>query len=115
MQAPGRHGSPYRDMADRLLSNSIDEGGCWVWLGSCSADGYGRITVWLTGQARRRVMQAHRVSFETFIGPIPEGHDLDHRLGCPRQCIHPNHLTPTPYRIHRARTGWSLKNQPATN
>lgn len=42
-------------------------------------------------------VMAHRVSYETFVGPIPEGAQLDHRtdLGCiGGLCIHPNHLEP---------------------
>lgn len=109
-----RFGSPYRDMADRLLANSVEVDGCWIWLGHRTADGYGRITVWQRGQATRRVMQAHRVAYETFIGPVPADHDLDHRSTCCRACIHPNHVTPRHYREHRRLTGFSRKNKPVS-
>jgi hypothetical protein len=38
---------------------------------------------------------AHRVSYEFYQGPIPEGHEIDHvwQRGCrSRQCINPEHL-----------------------
>jgi hypothetical protein len=109
-----RHGSPYLDLGDRLLSNSVDMGGHWVWLGHCSHDGYGRITLWLPGTGRRRVMQAHRVSYEWFIGPVPADHDLDHSPDCPyRSCIHPNCLTPKPWKQHRAQTRFGRVNPPS--
>ena len=100
-----RHGSPYRNLEERLLANSFqDENGCWLWLGTKSRDGYGRISLWITGEGRRRVLQAHRLSYTVFIGEIPPGHDLDHSLGCLRCCIHPNHLVPKPYKEHRRLT-----------
>src|SRR5690606_26252710 len=50
-------------------------------------DGYGRIVV---GGKQR---PAHRVSYEHFVGPIPDGLLLDHlcRVRC---CINPAHLEP---------------------
>lgn len=105
-----KHGSPYLDLGDRLLSNSVDIDGHWVWLGHCSHDGYGRITLWLPGTGRRRVLQAHRVSYEWFIGPVPADHDLDHQASCPyRNCIHPNCVKPMPYKAHRAKTRFSAR------
>lgn len=108
-----RHGSPYLDLGDRLLSNSVDIDGHWIWLGRLSRDGYGRITLWMQGQRRARVLGAHRVSYTWFIGPIPDEHDLDHSPTCPyRSCIHPNCLTPKPWKAHRAQTAFSRTNQP---
>ena len=104
--------SPYINLTDRLLSNSVAVGECWHWIGHRTADGYGRISVWVRGHGRR-VMQAHRVAYEAFIGPVPADHDLDHRHGCNRACIHPNHVIPRPYREHRQLTGFSRKNRPA--
>ena len=79
--------------AARIEAHSIPEPntGCWLWLGHVKANGYGTINVkvddrWLT-------QNAHRVSYEAFIGPVPDGSDLDHtcRLRC---CVNPGHLEP---------------------
>jgi len=58
--------------------------GHWIWIG---ADGgrYGQIKV------LGKVEQAHRVSYELFIGEIPEGHGVLHRCDiC--LCVNPEHL-----------------------
>lgn len=77
-----------------------DETGCWHWLGSKIPSGYGM--KW-NGE---RVIPAHRWSYTYFVGPIPEGMNLDHvchtrdetcRGGpaCPhRACVNPAHLEP---------------------
>ncbi len=77
--------------------------GCWMWAGEAGTrDGYGRFR---PGPGQPRYM-AHRWAYETFIGPIPDGHQLDHLchtrdLSCPggdscghRRCCNPAHLEP---------------------
>lgn len=72
----------------RLVSKSIyDANGCLLWMGQVNQNGYGRIRI------GTRKFGAHRVSFETFVGPIPEGLVLDH-LCRVRNCINPLHLEP---------------------
>lgn len=67
-----------------------EPGGCWIWTGYISADGYGRIHVsWHAGKSKPDV--AHRVSYELNIGPIPDGLHLDH-LCKVRACVNPAHL-----------------------
>lgn len=92
----------YRDIADRLLSNSWPEDNgyeidgqpseCWVWLGNLDCKGYGRISMRVNGRATG--VRAHRASFEHFHATkLKEGVTLDHKCRVPR-CIHPNHLEP---------------------
>lgn len=50
---------------------------------------YGQIQRWLNG--RWCPDTAHRVSYELFVGPIPEGYDVDHLCGQPL-CVRPSHL-----------------------
>lgn len=61
--------------------------GCWLWLLSVGSHGYGNAT-----SRARRVDVAHRVSYEAFVGPIPDGmlvhHSCDNKL-----CVAPHHLS----------------------
>lgn len=59
--------------------------GCLLWQGPVSSEGYGKI-------GRK---YAHRVAYEREVGPIPEGHQVDHvrARGCEhRHCVEPTHL-----------------------
>lgn len=64
---------------------TIDCNGCWLWSGALQTQGYG--CAWANGVTVR----AHRLSYETFVGPIPDGqlvlHDCD-----VRRCVNPDHL-----------------------
>lgn len=73
---------------ERLLSQvTVTAEGCWLWTGHRTASGYGLIR--LDGQRER----VHRVSYEAFVGPIPEGLVTDHLCRTPL-CINPSHLEP---------------------
>ena len=76
-------------VADFLRYNSMrmSENGCWHWLGALTSEDYG----FLYFQGKR--MAAHRLSYETFVGPIPKGIVLDH-LCRDHTCINPDHLDP---------------------
>lgn len=75
-------------MRDRLWAKVEPEpnSGCWIWMGTISRDGYGKIMA--TGRKNRWV---HRVSYELEHGPISDGLVIDH-LCRNRLCANPKHL-----------------------
>ena len=87
----GRKDAPYS--LEWLMARIAPEpnSGCWLWLGTCCREGYGRIEVDRYGD-RKRVL-AHRVMYEFHRGPIPPGLQIDHlcRVTC---CVNPDHLEP---------------------
>lgn len=87
----GRKGVVRVTVAERLERLSIPEpnSGCTLWLGSLDAGGYGKVK----GVDTQAPQMAHRVAYETFVGPIPEGLQIDH-LCRNRACINPQHLEP---------------------
>lgn len=73
---------------DRLLTKVIaGPNCCWQWTGSKQQQGYG---FFWNGE---RSVVAHRASYEMFVGPIPEGLQLDH-LCRNTSCVNPQHLEP---------------------
>jgi hypothetical protein len=72
--------------------------GCHLFTGCLSQDGYGLVGV------NGRTQRAHRVVYEQAVGPIPEGHVIDH-LCRVRNCVNPAHMEPvTP--IENTRRGF---------
>lgn len=57
---------------------------CWIWQRTTLPAGYGRMGA---------NNYAHRVYYERFVGPIPEGLVLDHLCNHP-SCVNPAHLEP---------------------
>ena len=72
---------------ERFLAKVDGWGDCWEWTASRFQNGYGKF--WLGGKVRL----AHRVAYEHYVGPIPEGMELDH-LCRNRACVNPDHLEP---------------------
>lgn len=79
-------------IAERLIERAYratDGTGCLRWTGAHTPKGYGQIVV--DGD----VVAVHRAAHEAWIGPIPDGHEVDHvhERGCRhRDCIEPTHL-----------------------
>lgn len=91
-----RRGPQPRPAIDRVLDKVlVDERGCWLFQGSLSHNGYGQTSARVNGQIRH--LRAHRVTYEHFIGPIPEALTLDH-LCRVRHCVNPHHLEPVTMR-----------------
>lgn len=65
--------------------------GCWLWSGSCNEEGYGRFKIGLKSDNSLKIIKAHRFSYETFVGPIPEGMKILHKCDNP-PCVNWEHL-----------------------
>lgn len=97
----------YVDMEARLIANSVLNilTGCWDWTGAKdkrASTPYGKITVWDKIRKRKTKRQAHIIAYETFIGPIPEGYEIDHT--CKNTfCINPGHLEAVPQAVNLER------------
>ena len=78
----------------------IQASGCWHWTGSRDGAGYGRLSDPL--RPKSGSMGAHRLSYEMFVGPIPEGLHIDHLCRVPR-CVNPEHLEPVTQRENTLR------------
>lgn len=66
--------------------------GCWNWQGSKNAGGYGLLALWDTETKKKKsTAKAHRFSYETFVGPVPDGMCVLHRCDRPG-CVNPEHL-----------------------
>lgn len=79
-----------RSSAWLLERRKIADSGCWLWTKSLDLGGYGKCGT--TNAAREQFfVSAHRLSWETFVGPIPEGMNVLHKCDV-RNCINPDHL-----------------------
>lgn len=77
---------------DRFMAKvAVADTGCWMWLGHSvgTTAKYGRFRP--TTAAADLQVYAHRWSYEHFIGPIPDGFDIDH-LCRVKLCVNPEHL-----------------------
>lgn len=83
--------------------------GCWLWKGPLTDQGYGRY-----GDSRTRTdgrsASVHRWSYQTFVGAVPAGQQVDHlchtrectlKDACPhRRCVNPAHLEAVTVRVN---------------
>lgn len=97
----------YSSDRDRIERNVIiTADGCWEWQAARKATGYGLMRV------RRKTRLVHRFSYETFVGPIPEGLTIDHLCGN-RACCNPAHMEPVTQRTNSLRSPLTLNGRNA--
>lgn len=83
-----------RPAVDRVLAKVSfqprgQDSDCWVFMGRLNDGGYGLASIDGTG----RQSGTHRIVFEHFADPIPDGLVLDHLCRVPA-CCNPDHLEP---------------------
>lgn len=88
---------------ERFWPKVLPTGFCWYWAGGKTKLGYG-VFRW-----NGRSGCAHRWAYESLVGPIPEGLDLDHLCRNP-SCVNPDHLEPvtTGENIRRGIGWWTV-------
>lgn len=78
-------------LEQRITENIVVDSstGCWLWLGSI--DGRGYAYMWVGSRNDGRTHLAHRLTWELFRGPIPDGLVVTHHCRA-RSCVNPDHL-----------------------
>jgi HNH endonuclease len=74
------------ELEGKILSRVVRASTCWVWTGSKNKKGYGHICI-----GAGQIELAHRTSYRTFCGPIPDGLCVLHHCDNP-VCLNPTHL-----------------------
>lgn len=74
---------------------------CWLWTGA-TTEGYGVLRL----TKNKRLVKAHRHSYELAGLDIPDGLEVDH-LCRVRRCVNPAHLEPVTPRENKVRQPWS--------
>lgn len=88
-----KHGQPH-PLDERILRRRlITESGCWEYLGARTPFGHGNMSVGSQTDGTSRIRKVHAVAYEIWVGPIPEGLELDHLCRNP-PCFNPEHLEP---------------------
>lgn len=86
------------DRVARLFPDhfTVLDDGCWAWTRGKIKSGYGAVVI------AGRLWPAHRAFYEIYVGPVPEGLDLDH-LCRVRHCVNPAHLEAVTRRVNLLR------------
>lgn len=76
-----------RTLRERFEENFVAdaESGCWLWTANRQKNGYGLFS--MNGTPRG----AHRIAYELYVGPIPDGLYVCHACDVKR-CVRPDHL-----------------------
>src|SRR5450631_2878208 len=87
-----------RTLSERFEAKVVRGDGCWEWTGTHNQDGYALMAV-VSTRAVRKFMVAHRYAYETEVGAVLEGMELDH-LCRNRGCVNPAHVEPVTHQVN---------------
>ena len=90
------------EIVARLFSRVNKTENCWLWTGNASA-GSGKCRYGRMHAGGKEADYVHRISYELFVGPIPDGLTIDHvrGRGCTsRLCVRPDHLEAVPIAVN---------------
>lgn len=93
---------------ERAATRWEADGDCWISTHSTASHGYAQIG-W-SSPDERKIVLAHRASWEHSMGPVPLGYTLDH-LCKQKRCVNPAHLRILPNYENARRTAgrdWPL-------
>ena len=103
--------TPQPVMQRFLARVAMVSGECHLWTGTINRHtGYGTLSI------GGKDHYAHRLAYTLFVGPIPEGMDVDHTchngdeacngetLCTHRRCVNPEHLEPVAHRVNVTRS-----------
>lgn len=76
--------SAWDRFVDKVL---VAVSGCWLWTGNGTGRDHAYGAFWYGGKNGL----AHRFSYETMVGPVPDGLEIDHTCMVKR-CVNPAHL-----------------------
>lgn len=99
---------PIEERLRRLITRV---NGCWEWQGRITYQGYGQTSTGYRTESNRKTRPAHVVSYETFVGVIPVGLELDH-LCRNKRCINPEHLEPVTHSVNMKRSIYKAGKRP---
>lgn len=74
------------DGALQFTGWEVTDSGCWEWKGSRDHAGYGKL------KYQGQKYMAHRFAYQTWVGQIPDGLLVRHRICDNPPCINPAHL-----------------------